>query len=150
MTPEETKQLLAKAAVTDHRTVDLVSIRAWHEIIGHLAYDEVLEALTMHRRESAEYLQPAHIVSGVRRVRADHARETDRQRALEAAPSNVADLTERSIRRRIMDTPAWKAAFDKGRINGNADRAYNTTLRETGSKTKAAYARWDILKAAGE
>lgn len=145
MTPEETKQVLAKAAITDHRTVDLVSIRAWHEIIGHLDYAEVIDALTLHRRETSEYLQPAHIVSGVRRVRADRARETDRQRALEAGPAMEPQMTEAGIRRRIMDSPEWKAKFEQGRIEGNSTRAYNTVLRETGNR-EAAQAAYDKIQ----
>jgi hypothetical protein len=139
MTPEETKQVLAKAAFTDHRTVDIQSIRVWHEIIGHLDYPDALDALTLHRRESAEYLQPVHIITGARRVRADRARDAGKQRALTAAPPKP-DLTEPQLRRRIFNSPEFRAEFENGRVQGNADRAYQTELRNTGDRRKAVQA----------
>lgn len=86
MTPDETKMILAKASLIDNRTVDLQTIRAWHEIIGPLDFTDSLKALTIHRRESTEYLTPAHIVKNIRRARDLRETETNRQRALTAKP----------------------------------------------------------------
>jgi hypothetical protein len=69
MTPDETARVVAKIQIGDNRTVDRVTLLEWHDTIGHLAFDEAVQAVTMHRRESTEYLQPAHVVRNARRVR---------------------------------------------------------------------------------
>lgn len=89
MTPDETKKILAKAALVDNRTIDLETIRAWHEIIGDLNYPEALQALTIHRRESTDYLQPAHIRINIRKAREHLATNHNRARALEATPATT-------------------------------------------------------------
>ncbi|WP_427017831.1 hypothetical protein ACQCSX_04250 [Pseudarthrobacter sp. P1] len=86
MTPDQTKQLLAKAALIDNRNIDLETIRAWHEIIGHLDYPTALTALTIHRQESADYLQPAHIITNIRRARDHQETQTNRHRAINPTP----------------------------------------------------------------
>lgn len=67
----ETAQLLAVASSIDNRIVDQMTVGAWQEAVGHLSYSDCREALAMHRRESPEYLQPAHIVTNVKRLVAD-------------------------------------------------------------------------------
>jgi hypothetical protein len=67
----ETAQLLAVASSIDNRIVDEMTVGAWHESIGFLPYADCREALAMHRRESSEYLQPAHISVNVKRVWAE-------------------------------------------------------------------------------
>ena len=68
MSHEQVAQILAYAAVVDNRQVDEITIAAWHKIIGHLRYDDAIQAVTLHRRESPAYLEPAHIVAGAKRV----------------------------------------------------------------------------------
>lgn len=82
MLKSETAQLLGKAALIDNRKVDSATVEAWHEIIGHIDYPVALIALTIHRRTSADYLQPAHIVANLKRARDERATETNRTRAL--------------------------------------------------------------------
>jgi hypothetical protein len=71
----ETAQLLAVASSIDNRIVDQMTVGAWQEAVGHLSYTDCREALAMHRRESTEYLVPAHIVAGVKRLLAARDRE---------------------------------------------------------------------------
>lgn len=82
MKESETAKILAKAALIDNRHIDRETVKAWHEIIGHLDFGVALVALTIHRRTSTEYLMPAHIISSVRRARDELAVETNRARAL--------------------------------------------------------------------
>jgi len=85
MTPDQTKQILAKAALIDSRVIDIHVIRAWHEVVGHLDYDDALAALSLHRRESTEYLVPAHITKNIPRAKLARQAEANRQRAIEAS-----------------------------------------------------------------
>lgn len=64
----ETARLLQQAGVIDHRKPDDATLLAWHELLVPYALDDCLDALRAHRRESAEYLQPAHIIGRVRAV----------------------------------------------------------------------------------
>lgn len=89
MTPDETKQVLAKAALVDNRTVDLATIRVWHEAIGHLDYRTALAALDRHRATSTEYLVPAHINEHAKLVRQQLAHDEAAERARYALPAPV-------------------------------------------------------------
>ena len=70
MNVQQTAQLLALIATVDNRQVDRATIAAWHDLVGHLDYAEACEAVREHRRNSTEYLVPAHVVRGVRVARA--------------------------------------------------------------------------------
>ena len=83
MLKSETAQLLGKAALIDNRKVDAATVEAWHEIIGHIDYQTALAALTIHRANSAEYLQPAHIIANISKARNQRALEASRNRALD-------------------------------------------------------------------
>lgn len=80
MNDDELKQVLTKIQLGDHRQVDLLVLREWRDSIGNLRFADAIEAVTMHRQESTEYLQAAHLHRNVARIRADRA---DRQRTLE-------------------------------------------------------------------
>ena len=57
----EMKRLLAKISLGDNRQVDQLVIDDWMETLGHLDYQPAYQAVVQHRRESTEYLMPAHI-----------------------------------------------------------------------------------------
>lgn len=86
MTPAETAKLLSKAALIDSRHIDRETVTAWHEIIGHLDYNDAMTALNIHRRMSIEYLMPAHIINNIKRAREERATQENRQRALNPPP----------------------------------------------------------------
>lgn len=69
MNIQDTAAVLAKAQLVDNRQISELVIREWHDAIGHLNYADAIEAVTNHRRDSTDYLQPAHVVAGARRVR---------------------------------------------------------------------------------
>lgn len=79
MNQRETAELLTYASMIDNRTVAPETVVAWHEVIGHLDQVTAREAIVTHRRESTDYLMPAHIIRNARRIR-------ESRRALEATP----------------------------------------------------------------
>lgn len=70
MTPRECSELLTYASIIDNRTVTRETVAAWLEIVGHLDVTLARQAIIQHRRESTEYLMPAHVIRGAQRLRA--------------------------------------------------------------------------------
>lgn len=68
MTIDECKKVMAKIQLGDNRQVDELTLREWFDTIGHLKFEDAIEAVRLHRRESLEYLMPAHLVANVRRA----------------------------------------------------------------------------------
>jgi hypothetical protein len=58
---QQTAQVLAKMATYDARNVADVDVLAWHEIIGHLRYDDCLAAIGDYYREQSTRAMPADI-----------------------------------------------------------------------------------------
>jgi hypothetical protein len=70
MTPRECSELLTYASIIDNRTVAPETVQAWHEVVGHLDVTVAREAIIQHRRESTEYLMPAHVIRNAHRAQA--------------------------------------------------------------------------------
>ncbi|MFP7833103.1 hypothetical protein [Marisediminicola sp. LYQ134] len=60
---KQTAQLLARASSVDNRRVEQETVLAWHEILEPFDYEQLVAALTLHRRTSTEYLVPAHLAA---------------------------------------------------------------------------------------
>lgn len=103
----ETAQVLAKVQLGDNRVVDALTVREWHDAIGHLAVHEAIEAVRLHRRESLDYLMPAHVVAGARRVRAAAQAEQRKDRQLESRRDSDVWREQGSGRDRV-----WRAMLD--------------------------------------
>lgn len=84
MNLQETAQVLAKIQLGDNRQVDELTVREWHDSIGHLTVHEAIEAVRLHRQESTAYLMPAHVVANVHRVRDRVAAEARKDRQVES------------------------------------------------------------------
>lgn len=87
MTPQETGDVLAKAAAFDQRTVGTADVLAWHEVIGNLDLADCLEAVTVHYRESTARAMPADIrklATAVRDRREARQRQKTGRLAVEA------------------------------------------------------------------
>ena len=69
MRTAEVVQLLARIAAGDNRQVDEAAARYWQDIVGDLDYRDAVEAVRQHRMASTDYLQPAHVRQGVKRIR---------------------------------------------------------------------------------
>ena len=76
MNRSHTALVLTKIAALDNRRLDdphgaeTPILDAWHELIGHLRYEDCIQAVTEHRRESTDWLLPAHIITRVKAIRA--------------------------------------------------------------------------------
>ena len=76
MNRSATALVLAKIAAIDNRRLDPPDggstpiLDAWHEVIGDLGFQDCIEAVTAHRCESREWIQPADIRQRVLAVRA--------------------------------------------------------------------------------
>lgn len=80
MTLDECAKVLTKIQLGDNRQADRATLAEWFDSIGDLDYQDTIAAVTMHRQESTDYLQPAHLRRNVARVRATRA---EAQKALE-------------------------------------------------------------------
>lgn len=79
MSLADTASMLTYASIIDHRKVEPEHVFAWHEVLGHLDVTLARQAIIQHRRESTEYLMPAHVIRGAQRLRAA-------SRAIESPP----------------------------------------------------------------
>lgn len=68
MTNEQAAKLLAIIAAGDNRSVDMTTIQVWADALDGLDPDMCLQAVREHRRNSTDYLTPAHVVARVRQV----------------------------------------------------------------------------------
>jgi hypothetical protein len=82
MTPTETAKLLAIIQQLDNRELDKGRVAAWIPLMADVDFDEAQHAVIDHFRSSTDYLTPAHVVAGAKRL-ADY-REA---RALESRES---------------------------------------------------------------
>jgi hypothetical protein len=64
----EVVKVVARIQAGDNRTVDEVTVAHWTEMIGHLRFEDALEAVVTHFRESTAYLMPAHVIASARRI----------------------------------------------------------------------------------
>jgi len=91
MNSDQLKQVLTKIHVGDKRDVDLVVLAYWDELIGGLDVRDALEGVSMHRRESADYLMPAHVIANAKRAKLLRERD-ERINAPRAITGNVITL----------------------------------------------------------
>lgn len=69
MNVDQVTALLARIQVLDNRQVDPLTIQAWEPLMAYVDYNLAVEAVNIHFQTSSEYLQPAHIVAGVKRLK---------------------------------------------------------------------------------
>jgi len=69
MNRSECAKVLAKIQLGDNRQVDTLTLEEWFDTIGHLRFEDAIGAVRLHRQESTDYLMPAHVIRGARRVR---------------------------------------------------------------------------------
>lgn len=79
MTLDECKQVVAKVQLGDNRQVDRLVIMEWYDTIGHLNAGDAIAAVKLHRQESTDYLQMAHVIRNAMRVK--------ERRAIAAGPA---------------------------------------------------------------
>jgi len=79
MDKREVEQLLIIASGIDRRQISEPMILAWYDALADMPYPVAVAALREHRRESTEYVQPAHIVARARRSDVERAEAEDRE-----------------------------------------------------------------------
>lgn len=64
---------MVRASAIDSRTVTDLMAAAWQQVLADVPYDAGVQALIEHRRNSpGAYLEPGHIVQGIRQARERH------------------------------------------------------------------------------
>lgn len=62
MQVSEVAQLLLWAQGVDNRVPTEASARSWHQLIGHLEFEDALEAVKQHYREEHRWVMPADVL----------------------------------------------------------------------------------------
>jgi hypothetical protein len=75
MTPDEVVKVLARIQADDNRDIGKVTVASWSQLIGDLDFQDAIDAVILHRRESTDWLMPAHVIRNVARIRARRERE---------------------------------------------------------------------------
>lgn len=101
MIKQETARVLAKIQLGDNRQVDHLVLDEWHDTIGHLDFDDAIAAVKLHRQSSTDWLMPAHVISGARRVKSDRASEARRNQPAVELPGWIQQANERAALRRL-------------------------------------------------
>jgi hypothetical protein len=69
----DTAKMIAIAAAIDNRRTSEAMAEAWHEVIGHLDYEDARRGLRLHRaNHPGVYLEPGHILQALIAERARH------------------------------------------------------------------------------
>lgn len=71
MNRSECAKVLAKIQLGDNRQVDALTLDEWHDTIGHLAFEDAIAGVRLHRQESDKWLMPAHVIANAARLRRD-------------------------------------------------------------------------------
>lgn len=67
----EASRLLAKVSGNDGRQVGESTVLAWQETLADVPYPDAMAAVSVHYRESTDFLMPAHLVALVTRLRTE-------------------------------------------------------------------------------
>lgn len=90
MNLREAKMLLVEASAIDNRVVSDIAVKAWAAILSDVPYKEASKALIVHRANSTEYVQPAHIVRIVKKRRFDERWDDTKRRPIAPAGKRYA------------------------------------------------------------
>jgi hypothetical protein len=93
---QQVAAVLAKIQLGDNRETDAAGLvlAEWVDSIGDLDFDDAVEAVRMHRRETTVYLQPAHVRANVRLLRARRERDVRVSQPMVAATPITLDRAE--------------------------------------------------------
>jgi hypothetical protein len=125
MMPQQLATLLARIQVGDNRKVDEVVILEWDAVVGDLDFDDAIAAVRTHRTESTEYLTPAHVVAGVRKIRALRTRAERIQRSAQQRAIPKAPLARINRDAHEAET-AWWATYWRDYREAYAEQAQRT------------------------
>jgi hypothetical protein len=119
----ELTKVFTKIQIGDNRQAGTVVLAEWFDSIGDLDFDDAIAAVIMFRRESKEYLVPAHIRENVRRIKEERAQH----KAIED-PS----IDDNRIRPRPANEAAMTAAWNNPDEFARQVEIYHQQLRDAG------------------
>ena len=93
MNETEFATFMARVGALSGRLFDELAISAWYDVIGEHTYEDAVRALNRHFRNSDEYLQPVHIIRGIRA----HREETGYRKPAPAGKRWAIDVIEAAI-----------------------------------------------------
>lgn len=118
----ETGKLLAVIGVVDRRqSASEAEIMAWQDLLADINYDDAEAAVREHRRTSTDWIQPAHVIAGVKKIRAARLKILD---DLEAYPNDIEGVSyldeKRALQRAVADGRMTKADIAAYRASGRS------------------------------
>lgn len=93
----DTAQLLLLASGYDGRELSETETHAWHEVIGHLRYDDAAEAIVTHYTHQSKRVMPADVMKACRAAAQDRAMRAE----LPATPAVADETVVQRIRREM-------------------------------------------------
>jgi hypothetical protein len=117
MNAEDVAKVLAKIRLGDNRETSREVLLEWIDNIGDLDFHDCIEAVRLHRRESTEYLTPAHVRAGVKRIRGERNPSNDTTpggyQQIEALQGAPMPENMRELEAAWGDRSAWAVAVAK-------------------------------------
>lgn len=116
MTPSEVIDLLSIIAGYDRRTIGQVDVESWRRAlddprIPNIGYDECVDAVILHYRDTADFVMPSHILKTVKARRADTiGRLMPPKEAPEGAYERARPMWETAVKDAAARMKARKAA----------------------------------------
>lgn len=77
MNKTEVAKLLTIASSIDNRNVNEVAVEGWYAVLHSLPFEDCARAVKAHFEDSTEYLMPAHVKAGVKRIKAERNPSSD-------------------------------------------------------------------------
>jgi hypothetical protein len=78
MNRTETAALLTLMAAYDRRTLGPEDVLAWQSVLADVSFNDAKDAVVEHYRTSTQWLAPAEVISGIRKIRAQRLEHADR------------------------------------------------------------------------
>lgn len=127
MNEVETGKLLTFISGLDNRKLSKETILAWHQLLGDVHFEDALEAARQHYRDSRDWLMPADLVQGAKRIGSQNRRwATVKQWELEASYEDDFDPVEwmRKLSRRddVSQYVRERAAIEYERRRGSHEQ----------------------------
>lgn len=87
MNREQCAQVLAKIQLGDNRQVDQLVLDEWFHTIGHLSFQDSIEAVREHRlTRPGVWIEPGHVAAGVKAIGNDRVSRQPLEAPDNAAP----------------------------------------------------------------
>lgn len=132
----DTGKLLAFIGAVDRRIPGDAEIAAWQELLAEVEIlDDALEAVREHRRTSTEWIQPAHVLRGVKKIQATRLKILDDPEAFPNDVNGVSYLDEkRALHRAVADGRMGPADIAAYRASGRSIYLYETRGQVAGAR----------------